>query len=88
MSNERLNFDKNLETLQKLNFQLLYASTSKYEGDWQSLPHTHHFTELFYVISGLGKFLVEDRLITVKEMIWSSSIPMWNTRRSLWIPNH
>lgn len=67
MSNERLNFDKNLETLQKLNFQLLYASTSKYEGDWQSLPHTHHFTELFYVISGLGKFLVEDRLITVKE---------------------
>ena len=53
MSNERLNFDKNLETLQKLNFQLLYASTSKYEGDWQSLPHTHHFTELFYVISGL-----------------------------------
>ena len=67
MSNERLNFDKNLETLQKLNFQLLYASTSKYEGDWQSLPHTHHFTELFYVISGLGKFLVEDQLITVKE---------------------
>lgn len=67
MSNERLNFDKNLETLQKLDFQLLYASTSKYEGDWQSLPHTHHFTELFYVISGLGKFLVEDHLITVKE---------------------
>lgn len=67
MSNERLNFDKNLETLQKLNFHLLYASTSKYEGDWQSLPHTHHFTELFYVISGLGKFLVDDQLITVKE---------------------
>lgn len=67
MSNERLNFDKNLEALQQLKFQLLYASTSKYEGDWQSLPHTHHFTELFYVISGLGKFLVEDRLITVKE---------------------
>ena len=67
MSNERLNFDKNLETLQKLNFQLLYASTSKYEGDWQSLPHTHHFTELFYVISGQGNFLIEDQLITVRE---------------------
>lgn len=67
MSNERLNFNKNLETLQKLNFQLLYVSTSKYEGDWQSLPHTHYFTELFYVISGLGKFMVDGRLITVKE---------------------
>ena len=39
MSNERLNFDKNLETLQKLNFQLLYASTSKYEGDRAVLCH-------------------------------------------------
>lgn len=67
MSNERLNFDKNLEVIHKLNFRLLYASTSKYEGDWQSLPHTHHFTELFYVVSGRGQFLVEDQLITVKE---------------------
>lgn len=67
MSNERLNFDKSIEALHKLDFKLLYASTSKYEGDWQSLPHTHHFTELFYVVSGHGQFLVEDKLITVKE---------------------
>ena len=67
MGNERFNFDKNIEMLDKLNFKLLYASTSKYEGDWQSLPHTHHFTELFYVISGQGNFLIEDQLITVRE---------------------
>lgn len=67
MSNERFNFDKNIEMLGKLDFRLLYASTSKYEGDWQSLPHTHHFTELFYVISGQGNFLIEDHLITVRE---------------------
>lgn len=67
MSNERLNFDKNMENLQKLDFRLLYASTSKYEGDWQSLPHTHHFTELFYVLSGQGNFLVDNHTITVRE---------------------
>lgn len=67
MSNERLNFSTNIENLQKLEFSLLYASTSKYEGDWQSLPHSHHFTEIFYVLSGRGHFLVEDALITVRE---------------------
>lgn len=65
MSNERINL--NVETLDKINFKLLYISTSKYEGDWQSLPHTHHFTELFYVISGNGKFLVENETHTVQE---------------------
>ena len=67
MGNERFNFDKNIEMLDQLDFKLLYASTSKYEGDWQSLPHTHHFTELFYVISGQENFLIEDQLITVRE---------------------
>lgn len=65
MSNERFNI--NLEALKKTDFKLLYISTSKYEGDWQSLPHTHHFTELFYVVKGNGNFLVDDGIITVKE---------------------
>lgn len=65
MSNERYNF--NIEALTKLNFQLLYISTAKYEEDWQSLPHAHHFTELFYVISGQGNFLVDNDLFPVKE---------------------
>lgn len=65
MGNERINL--NVETLDKVDFKLLYISTSKYEGDWQSLPHTHHFTELFYVISGIGKFLVEAETTKVHE---------------------
>lgn len=65
MSNERFNL--NVQTLKKIDFKLLYISTSKYEGDWQSLPHTHHFTELFYVVKGHGNFLVEDEIITVNE---------------------
>ena len=34
---------------------------SKYEGDWNSIPHTHHFAELFYVVSGKGKFWLENK---------------------------
>lgn len=64
MSSERINLEQ--KNLSELNFNLRYISISKYEGDWQSLPHTHHFTELFYVISGNGNFHVENELIPVK----------------------
>ena len=64
MSNEIISLEK--KELSKVNLNLRYISISKYEGDWQSLPHTHHFTELFYVISGKGVFLVEDDLVPVK----------------------
>ena len=64
MNNERINLEQ--KTLSKLNFNLRYISISKYEGDWQSLPHTHHFTELFYVVNGSGIFHVENDLVPVK----------------------
>lgn len=40
--------------------RLLYVTTAKYEGDWQSILHSHPFSELFYVVSGNGSFLAED----------------------------
>lgn len=64
MSNEMINLPQTEN--EKPSFNLRYISISKYEGDWQSLPHTHHFTELFYVISGKGVFHIEDELIPVK----------------------
>ena len=39
---------------------LLSASSSRYEGDWPSIRHSHAFTELFYVQDGQGDFLIED----------------------------
>ena len=30
--------------------KLLYVSSAKYGGDWQSVPHTHNCTEFFYVV--------------------------------------
>lgn len=40
--------------------KLLYVTTSKYEGDWQSILHSHPFSELFYVVNGSGFFIAED----------------------------
>ena len=52
MSNEFINIGSANSSPEQ--FQLRYISISKYEGDWQSLPHTHHFSELFYVLRGEG----------------------------------
>ena len=39
---------------------------SEYEGDWNSLPHTHQFSELFYVLRGEGVFYIEDEKVSMK----------------------
>ena len=47
--------------------RLLYVSSAKYGGDWHSTPHTHNFTELFYVIGGVGQFFIEGQVYPVAE---------------------
>lgn len=47
--------------------RLLYVSTSKYEGDWQSILHSHPFSELFYVVNGTGTFLAEGAEFPVRK---------------------
>lgn len=64
MSN--LNFRLEEKELDKINSNLLYITSAKYDGDWHSTAHTHHFTELFYVTRGNGKFFVEDDSFSVK----------------------
>lgn len=53
-------YEINSQDFQKLNSKLLYITMSKYQGDWNSIPHTHHFAELFYVVSGKGKFCLKN----------------------------
>lgn len=48
------------DEIQKLNARLLSISLSRDEKDWTSVLHTHHFTELFFVLNGKGKFLFRD----------------------------
>lgn len=58
---------KNKKQLEKMNFHLLYISTSLYEADWHSTPHAHHCTELFYVLRGKGSFLADEETFDIKE---------------------
>lgn len=53
------------QDFQKLNSKLLYISMSKYQGDWNSIPHTHHFAELFYVASGKGNFCLQNDIYPI-----------------------
>ena len=45
--------------------RLLYISTARYGGDWDSVPHAHRNAELFYVVGGRGQFRIEDELYPV-----------------------
>ena len=40
--------------------KMLNVASSRYGGDWHSVPHTHNHTELFYIVGGKGQFLIED----------------------------
>ena len=56
MSNNRTNISDN--DFFGHRSRLLYISYSKYENDWKSLKHLHPFSEIFYVIGGIGKFTI------------------------------
>lgn len=47
-------------------YRLLYSSHSRYETDWNSCPHVHHFAELFYVADGEGTFSVEEESFPIR----------------------
>ena len=45
--------------------KLLNVDSSRYGGDWHSIPHTHKHLELFYIVGGKGQFLIQDQLYPV-----------------------
>jgi len=53
------------ESTSSISGDLLYVSVSKYESDWNSLLHTHYFSELFYITSGRGEFIVGSKKFQV-----------------------
>lgn len=58
---QNLNLD--YDSINKI--KLLYASASRYGGDWHSNPHTHYCSEIFYVTEGKGQFQIEDKIYPV-----------------------
>lgn len=65
MSNITYQFDMDTEKQDLI--KLLYITSSSYEGNWPSYLHSHNFTELFYVCSGNGSFLIEDQSYPIKK---------------------
>lgn len=61
----------NPEDFQNLSAKLLYISSSRYGGDWQSIPHIHHFSEIIYVVDGKGRFFLNgtDYPITAGDLV-------------------
>lgn len=45
--------------------KLRNVASTKYGGDWHSVPHTHNHLELFFIVGGKGQFLIQDHLYPV-----------------------
>lgn len=67
MSNNRYNLGApNSGPVDRATTRLLYVSTSKYGGDWNSMMHSHTCAEIFYVVGGAGQFKIEGLTIPVR----------------------
>lgn len=45
--------------------KLLNVASYRYGEDWHSVPHTHNHTELFFIVSGKGQFLIQGQVFPV-----------------------
>ena len=58
-------FDLEIGHVEQVSAKLLSITSSKFEGDWISSPHSHFFTEIFYVKSGKGHMQVENKTVSI-----------------------
>lgn len=65
MSRAHYSFEKNESFTIRGTAKLLNVASSRYGGDWHSVPHTHKYTELFYIVSGKGQFLIQEQIFPV-----------------------
>lgn len=64
MSNRKFNLESSIAPEKP--FRLLSISSSKYGTDWVSFPHSHHFTEIFFIKGGSGYMQIENNKIPIK----------------------
>jgi AraC-like DNA-binding protein/mannose-6-phosphate isomerase-like protein (cupin superfamily) len=63
LSNRKLTLEHTMR--EETPSRLLYISTSRYENDWTSFMHSHHFTEIFYIKSGEGHMQIENEQVPI-----------------------
>lgn len=67
MSNRRYELDISGQNDIRSSAKLRNVASARYGGDWHSLPHTHGYAELFYIVGGDGQFRIENQLLSVQE---------------------
>ena len=66
MSHTNYPFSLMSEPLPRQQMILRNVASSKFGGDWHSTPHSHDYTELFYIIGGDGQFQINESLFPVR----------------------
>ena len=67
MSNRRYELEISRPNDIRGSAKLRNVASARYGGDWHSLPHTHGYAELFYIVGGDGQFRIENQLHSVQE---------------------
>lgn len=65
MSRNHYSVDGNQDFTIRGTAKLLNVASARYGGDWHSVPHTHNHMELFFIVGGKGRFLIQDQLYPV-----------------------
>lgn len=65
MSHTNYTFSQAKGSLPRQQMILRNVASAKYGGDWHSTPHTHSYTELFYIVGGDGQFRINEKLFPV-----------------------
>ncbi len=65
MSNEV--YEVPIANQEHLPIKILYITKAKYDIDWHSTNHAHHFTEILYITKGKGSFIFSHEQVPVKE---------------------
>ena len=55
MSHINYAFNPEDDALPRDKMKLRNIASTKYSGDWPSIPHSHSYAELFYIVDGAGE---------------------------------
>ena len=66
MSHTNYPFKLISEAISRQQMILRSIASSRYGGDWHSIPHTHDYTELFYITDGDGQFQIDEQIFPVQ----------------------
>lgn len=66
MSHINYTFNLRKDLLPRDQLKLRNVASAQYGGDWLSIPHSHSYTELFYIVGGDGQFQICDQMFPVR----------------------